>query len=130
MELNLDPQCDIDVGPKNIIELPFYVRPLPEDDLDAAINSQNSENLIIAIGAHPGDGEVIFVTAQRKIMVFSYSDHNIPAGPIVVVEGGQRLYLPNIGDRFEPGNPGMYLSASWLIQHSRSALLGATISTP
>lgn len=130
MELNLDPQCDIDIGQKNVIELPFYVRPLPEDDLEVAMGSKNSENLIIAIGAHPDDGEVIFVTAQRKIMVFSYRKHNIPLGPIIAIEGGQRLYLPNIGDRFEVGNPGVYLSATWLIQNSRSALLGATISTP
>lgn len=130
MELDLGVDTELELPTDNEIELPIYVRPLPNDDIVTAINSENADNLIIAIGMDPKDKIVVLLTASKKIMLFSYIDNNIPPGPIIVVSGGEKVYMPNINNRWDPQYDGFYADSSWIIQQSKSAMKNATLQIP
>lgn len=130
MELNLDQNCEIESKGETEFSLPAYMRPLPDEDIIQARESQHSENLIIAIGMDPSDNDVVILTATGKILIFSYKEHQIPIGPIIVVSGGEKVYLPNIGDRWQPDCDGFFIKSEWLIKNSKSALSEASIKMP
>ena len=112
-----------------VIELPYYMQYLPADDVISAKKSETAHNLVIAAGTDPADQKITVLTAARSVLVFDAPKHKVPPGPSLPIEEGRKIFLPNTNGRWKQPIPGYFLESKWVISHSISALIGATLHT-
>ena len=130
MELILSEDFDFEIGPDCELEFPKYIRRLEDDELEAALNSEDKHLRIVAAGADPVDEKIMFFTADGKIKVFDAKSYYIPSGPAFPCSSGLKIFLENTTGRWPGPTKGFFVDSSWLIERSESALKGAKLSVP
>jgi len=129
MELHFPDGIDLSFDPNCEIELPPYVKRLSSNSIAAIRNSSHRENLIVAAGADPKDNKVTLLTATNRVLVFDASKYYVPPGPALPCDDGSQIFFPNTDGRWPGPSKGFYVEATWLIEKSQSALVGATLQT-
>lgn len=129
MELHFPDGVDINLGHGCEIELPFYVKKLPQEAISNLLKSSEKDHLVIAAGADPRDNKVTLLTATNRVLVFDAPKYYIPAGPALPCADGNKIFFPNLNGRWPGPSKGFYANSSWVIGKSYSALVGATLHT-
>ena len=129
MELKFSNDIEFELGEGCEFELPSYVVCLSEEELLEAHLSEDKSVRIIAAGTDPHDEKMTLLTAAGKVMVFDAKSFYIPTGPSRPSHCGTKVFLENLDNRWPGSSPGYFVESNWLLQHSSSGLIGATIKT-
>lgn len=119
IELTISEASDVKVEGPVTIELPSYMRALPQHEVDEACASGEACDLIVAAGRHP-NGDVLFVTADGAIRSLDHVKEALPPGAAAPIACGQTLGIavPGLSHAYE-------ISARYAITRS-TVLLGTT----
>jgi len=127
MELTFTEDMRIDFGPDCEFELPNYMTRLAPEELDTA--AEDKESLVVAVGADPKDGKILLITVTGKVMVFDARAYYIPDGPAEPADGGKKIFLANVFERWPGPSEGFYVDSKWMLEKSTSGLTGAVLQT-
>jgi len=130
LELIFEEGIEVELTEACSVELPAYVSRLSPEDISLIMGSPNPENKVIAAGTDPRDGMITLLTASGKVMVFNAAEFYIPHGPALPTQDGTRIHLPNVDGRWPGMEDGCLVDSGWMLQNSRSGLLGAVLTTP
>jgi len=112
------------------VELPSYVVRLSSEEITGIVSGPDANTKVIAAGTDPRDGMITLLTATGKVMIFDAAKFYVPPGPSLPVPGGTKVHLPNVDGRWPGMEDGCLVDAAWMLQNSRSGLLGAVLTTP
>jgi hypothetical protein len=94
MELVIEGHPTLHVEGTVTVELPAYMRMLPEEELKEARTSDNRDKLVLAAGRHPESGDLVFLTGIGELMEVDLEQFQVPATDAMwPINGGRGIRI-------------------------------------
>lgn len=119
MELTIEGHPSFHVEGSVTIELPDYMKLLPDDELEEARTAANRDCLILAAGYHPNGRDLVFLTGAGELLEINARTHSLPHGDAYPYEFGHTVRI----DSYEIAN-------DWLIENATSIIFLGAMAEP
>ena len=126
MELHFSDNFEFELSQSCEIIFPEYINKLNDDEV---CRQEEPSKIIVAAGADPADGKILMLTADFKVYVFNARKFCIPDGPAEPKDGGKKIFLKNVNERWPTPVDGFFVESVWILKNSEPALKNAVLQT-
>lgn len=124
MELTISGHPSFHIEGTVTVELPDWMRLLPQHELEEAAAAENRNGLILAAGRHP-EGDIVFLTGVGELKELKWEESGLPRlGYVFPIDFGQTI-------RIEVNNHrSIEVSNLWSIDNAHSLLFFGSMVEP
>lgn len=101
MEINIKEISNVHSEGNIEIILPKYMNALSNKDIKNVLKLKNKSNRIIAIGLSSTTNEIIFLTGDKKFMIYDHKNHFSNHAIFHPIENGKIIYVQSNNSNYE-----------------------------